>query len=80
MRCARCSGLMVRERFEDLQGLGSGDHEYAGWRCINCGAIVDPLRDEHRLLASQIVASNPTLLAVSVVSRVRPSRRRRSTW
>ena len=73
MRCARCSGLMVRERFEDLQGLGSGHHEYAGWRCINCGAIVDQLRDEHRLLTSQVAASNPTLLAVSVGSRARPA-------
>ena len=30
MRCARCGGLMVREKFEDLGGLGSSDHEYAG--------------------------------------------------
>jgi DNA-directed RNA polymerase subunit RPC12/RpoP len=43
MRCARCDELMVRERLEDLRELGSGDHEYTGWRCINCGAIVDPL-------------------------------------
>ena len=43
MRCTRCGGLMVLEGFEDLIGLGSGDHEYTGWRCINCGAIVDPL-------------------------------------
>ena len=80
MRCARCSGLMVREKFEDLQGLGSGDHEYAGWRCINCGAIVDPLRDEHRFLTSQVTESNPALLAVSLASRARPGRNRRSTW
>ena len=81
MRCARCNGLMVREKFEDLGGLGSGDHEYAGWRCINCGAIVDPLRAEHRRITSQAAATNPALLAVSVVSRARPSsRRRRSTW
>jgi DNA-directed RNA polymerase subunit RPC12/RpoP len=48
MRCARCNGLMIREKFEDLGELGSGDHEYAGWRCINCGAIVYPLRAEHQ--------------------------------
>jgi hypothetical protein len=52
MRCARCNGLMVREKFEDLWGLGSGDHEYAGWRCINCGAIVDPVITAHRCLTS----------------------------
>jgi len=50
MRCARCGGLMVREKFEDLGGLGSIDHEYAGWRCINCGAIVDPVIAAHRRL------------------------------
>ena len=81
MRCARCNGLMVREKFEDLGGLGSGDHEYAGWRCINCGSIVDRLRAEHRRITSQAATTNPALLAVSVVSRTRPSsRRRRSTW
>jgi hypothetical protein len=42
MRCTRCGGLMVRETFEDLGALGSNDYEYAGWRCINCGAIADP--------------------------------------
>ena len=59
MRCVRCRGLMVREKFEDLVGLGPGDHEYAGWRCINCGAIVDPLHAEHRRLTSQAAASHP---------------------
>ena len=64
MKCARCGGLMVRERFEDLQGLGSGDHEYAGWRCINCGAIVDPVIAAHRRLTSQATASNLALTTV----------------
>jgi DNA-directed RNA polymerase subunit RPC12/RpoP len=61
MRCARCGGLMVHEKFEDLGGLGSSDHEYAGWRCINCGAIVDPVIAAHRHLTSQAAASNPAL-------------------
>jgi hypothetical protein len=61
MRCARCGGLMVREKFEDLGGLGSIDHEYAGWRCINCGAIVDPVIAAHRRLTSQAAASDPAL-------------------
>ena len=64
MRCPRCAGFMVYERFEDHGGLGSSDHEYAGWRCINCGAIVDPLRAEHRRLTSQAAASNPALTTV----------------
>ena len=65
MRCARCGGLMVREQFEGLGGgLGSSDHEYAGWRCINCGAIVDPVIAAHRRLTSQAAASNPALTTV----------------
>lgn len=64
MRCARCDGLMVREKFEDLGGLGSGDHEYAGWRCINCGAIVDSAIAAHRRLTAQPAASNPALTTV----------------
>ena len=42
MTCHRCNGLMVRERYNDLE-LGSAGHEIFGWRCLNCGAIVDPV-------------------------------------
>jgi len=42
MTCQRCDGLMVRERYNDLE-LGSAGHEIFGWRCLNCGAIVDPV-------------------------------------
>ena len=64
MRCARCDGLMVHEEFEDFGGLGSSDLEYAGWRCINCGAIVDPVISAHRRLTPQAAASNPALTTV----------------
>ena len=42
MTCHRCNGLMVRERYDDLE-LGSAQHEIPSWRCLNCGAIVDPV-------------------------------------
>lgn len=42
MRCHRCHGLMVRERYDDLE-LGSAEHEIPSWRCLNCGAIIDPV-------------------------------------
>ena len=42
MICHRCSGLMVREEFDDVE-IGSGCYEPVGWRCVNCGAIVDTL-------------------------------------
>ena len=64
MKCARCGGLMVREQFQDLGGLGSSDYEYAGWRCINCGAIVDHVITAHRRLATQTAASSPALTTV----------------
>ena len=60
MRCTRCGGLMVREKFEDFV-LGSGDDGFWGRRCINCGAIVDPVIAAHRRLTSQAAASSPAL-------------------
>ncbi|MEP6935873.1 MAG: hypothetical protein ABI988_18365 [Nitrospirota bacterium] len=45
MRCTRCGGggVKVFEDFEDFV-LGSGGDGFWGRRCINCGAIVDPVR------------------------------------
>jgi len=37
---------MVRERYDDLE-LGSAGFESSGWRCLNCGAIVDPVIAAH---------------------------------
>jgi RNase P subunit RPR2 len=42
MTCQRCNGLMVRERYDDLE-LGSSENVIPSWRCLNCGAIVDPV-------------------------------------
>lgn len=57
MTCLRCDGLMVHEKFEDLDGLWSSDHEFTGWRCLNCGAIVDPVIAAHKRITSSVVAS-----------------------
>ena len=46
MICQRCDGLMVRERYDDLE-LGSAEYEISAWRCLNCGAIVDPVIAAH---------------------------------
>jgi hypothetical protein len=37
---------MVRERYDNLE-LGSSGSEISGWRCLNCGAIVDPMIVAH---------------------------------
>ena len=63
MRCTHCGGLMVFEEFEDFV-LGSGGHGFWGRRCINCGAIVDPVIAAHRCLTSQAAAAHPALTTV----------------
>lgn len=55
MICQRCDGLMVRERYDDLE-LGSAGSEISGWRCLNCGAIVDPVIATHRQTTHKIQA------------------------
>ena len=42
MRCWRCCGLMVGERF-----YGPGN-PFWGWRCVCCGEILDPIISENR--------------------------------
>jgi RNase P subunit RPR2 len=46
MTCQRCDGLMVQERYDNLE-LDSAGYEISGWRCLNCGAIVDPVIAVH---------------------------------
>lgn len=46
MTCQRCDGLMVRERYDNLE-LDSARYEISGWRYLNCGAIVDPEIEAH---------------------------------
>lgn len=59
MACPRCGGLTVHETVEDFR-LGATGYEFAGWRCINCGAIVDPLIAAHW----QAGVSKPALTTV----------------
>ena len=40
MRCERCNGLMVIQRFGDLLD-DSGRMFFNAWRCISCGEVVD---------------------------------------
>jgi len=43
MKCHRCGGVMVFEKF-----YGATD-QFSGWRCIFCGEIIDPVIFENRL-------------------------------
>lgn len=43
MRCHRCKGIMIFEKF-----YGDCEH-FFGWRCVVCGEIVDQVILENRL-------------------------------
>ena len=47
MECRRCHNIMVREVFADRQ-YDAGFGAFIGWRCIICGAILDPLILKHQ--------------------------------
>ncbi len=55
MRCTRCQGLMVRDHFYDLLD-DSGHLSIRGWRCVNCGNILDRviLRNRARRLSHMV--------------------------
>jgi len=42
MKCGRCGGTMVYERFY------GPDENFLGWRCILCGEILDQVILENR--------------------------------
>ena len=48
MRCPRCKGMMVAERFQDLQD-DTGQIHFNGFRCLACGEILDPVIVNNRL-------------------------------
>ncbi len=43
MKCYRCGGVMVLEKFYGIS------EDFLGWRCIFCGEIVDKVILENRL-------------------------------
>jgi hypothetical protein len=48
---------MVQERYDDLD-LGSAGYESSGWRCLNCGAIVDPVIAAHHQITRKTEPSH----------------------
>lgn len=47
MRCQRCEGWMISDHFMDLRNV-SGEIDFKGWRCLNCGDITDPVIVRHQ--------------------------------
>jgi hypothetical protein len=48
MKCNRCQGLMVQDRFLDIQS--TGDHWLFAWRCPICGNVEDAQTRHNRSL------------------------------
>ena len=48
MRCGRCDGLMVIDFFIDMGECGE-QLWLRAWRCVNCGAVEEPLITRHQL-------------------------------
>lgn len=63
MRCARCGGLMVLEKFKDF-GLESCGNGFWGRRCLNCGAIVDLVIAAHQRVTLRTAACNSIVMPV----------------
>lgn len=61
MDCPRCHGTMSQEIFEDLHD-DTGDIFFAGWRCLICGEVIDPVITAHRERRPRpIVGKNRTI-------------------
>ena len=54
MTCSRCSGLMVEDRFFDLEGT-QGFMSMKCWRCINCGHAHDAVAEQSHLARQEKV-------------------------
>ncbi len=52
MACLRCGGLLVREHHFDIQEL-SALEPVECQRCLNCGAIEDPVIQANRVHLSE---------------------------
>ncbi|MCL1925623.1 MAG: hypothetical protein FWF95_00610 [Syntrophorhabdaceae bacterium] len=44
MKCDRCGGSMIFERFQATMEI------FYAWRCVNCGDIMDPVVQKNREL------------------------------
>ena len=50
MNCPRCNGLTVSDDSFAVQTGSSSD--FHGWRCVNCGMLVDDVINRNRRLRS----------------------------
>ena len=69
--CVRCHGLLVKEYFLDMK---QDDSIWgAGWRCVNCGAIIAsvlPSVRQHREIKTEISKPKQRKNCLSVSHRL----------
>lgn len=58
MKCNRCGGLQLWAHFAN-DGGASCLWDYDGWRCMNCGDVIDPVILENRRLQHDVAATRP---------------------
>lgn len=51
MNCLRCNGLVVSDDSIAVQ-IGSSSN-FHGWRCLNCGMVIDDVIRHNRRLSSE---------------------------
>ncbi|MEO8327017.1 MAG: hypothetical protein ABI618_14270 [Nitrospirota bacterium] len=51
MNCIRCGGLQMVDQFYGMEGDGSV-WMYDGVRCLNCGAVHEPMRETSESIPS----------------------------
>mgnify|MGYP003335610088 CR=1 FL=1 len=54
MNCSRCRGLMTKDYFMDFEGT-AGHMWMAGFRCLNCGHIYDPVIERNRQMPQPVM-------------------------
>lgn len=57
MRCQRCHGCMISDHFMDILNV-SGEMDFKGWRCLNCGDITDSVIVRHHQAAPSAPAKS----------------------
>ena len=59
MHCSRCRGLMIEDRFLDMEST-YGQMWAASLRCVNCGHIHDSVTEQHRVARPETVVALPS--------------------
>ncbi|CAE6703242.1 MAG: hypothetical protein H8K06_08640 [Nitrospira sp.] len=81
MNCPRCSGLMMRDDYFDLQDE-AGRCTFVAWRCLICGEVLDPVILKHREAppAPMVDRARPLLHRTVSVRTRKGAGRSRDPW